>query len=423
MNRLWRGLLVCGFLLVFAGCGQPISGPTNTNTIELELWTLQLSSFEEVIQPILDEFEAQHTDPKVTVRWVDVPFSQGEKRTLTAMLSHHVPDVVNLNPDFAALLAARGTLMDMGQALSPSGQGVYVPAAWQACTLQQHQQAITVGLPWYLTSSVQLANQQVLKKLGLNQPPQTLGQLTSLANKEANGYVTFPYIAQSGGFLKSLYQHGIYQAGEQLTDVLAKPETRDFLQTWVDLYQQGHLPAEMVTDGPQAAVDRYQSGGLAFFNIGANFLNIIQENAPSVYQKTAVYPQFPAGSKHPLFSTMLLAVPQQSQHPKLAIALAQHLTNTTSQLALANAAPVLPSTVAGLQQVRQWHIPNEPLLTSQARQQSAQQLLAATGAYPAIPHQKTIHQRADYYTQAALLGTLTVDDALNAMAKAIHPTQ
>lgn len=417
---------------VLSGCGHKqvrhgSSAMGHEAPITLEFWTLQLATFDGVINPLIETFEAAH--PNVSVRWVDVPFSQGEKRTLTAMLSPKVPDVVNLNPDFAALLAARGTLLNMADALTTDQQADYVPAAWQVCTLmainQGEQTSITVGLPWYLTSSIQIVNTRQAKGLGITQPPQSMAALLALATspKVKGQYLTYPYIARSGGFLKSLYQHGLYAQGERLTEVLAKSEVKAFLSAWVSLYQQGLLPSESVTEGPQAAVDRYQSGNLLMFNTGANFLNIIQENAPDIYQHTAVYPQFPAATRHPVFSAMLLAVPKRSAHPKLAVAFAQHITSTAGQLALAKAAPVLPSTNGGLQQVANWTLPDEPALLTTARKQSAQQLLKATGAYPAIPNQKTIHEWADYYTQAALLGTMSVDDALAEMSRAIQPYQ
>lgn len=42
------------------------------------------------------------------IKWVDVPFSEGEKRTLAAVMTDNPPDLINLNPDFSALLAQKG---------------------------------------------------------------------------------------------------------------------------------------------------------------------------------------------------------------------------------------------------------------------------------------------------------------------------
>ncbi len=406
---------VVALLFGLTGCATPHAN--HVGAIELELWTLQLSTFDSVITPMLRGFEKAH--PGVIVRWVDVPFSQGEKRAITAMLSPNVPDVINLNPDFAALLAARGALRNMATAIPATEQAVYLPAAWQACTLALPGKApVTFGVPWYLTSSVLVVNQSLLPV----PPPADLAALASGHGTPAvTGYRFFPYIARSGGLLKALFAHGLYAPGEPVAQVLQKKETARFVAQWKQLFDAGAIPREILTDGPQTAVEHFQANRLQMMNTGTNFLNIIKENAPDVYANTGVFPQFPAQTNHPLFSTMLLAVPAKSRHPQLATQLAQWLTNTPHQLALSAAAPVLPSTVSGVQQLGTLATTyNEDAKQHAARTLSARQLLAATSAYPAIPHQKTIHNWVDHYTQAALLGTMDIDAALKEAASNIN---
>ena len=66
-------------------------------------WTLQMSDFAPYITSVIKEFEFKN--PNIKIKWVDVPFSEGEKRTLASVLSDNPPDLVNLNPDFSATLA------------------------------------------------------------------------------------------------------------------------------------------------------------------------------------------------------------------------------------------------------------------------------------------------------------------------------
>ena len=72
-----------------------------------------MSDFAPYINGVIDEFEAQN--PDVKIKWVDVPFSEGEKRTLASVLSDNPPDLVNLNPDFSATLAHKGALYEIPQ--------------------------------------------------------------------------------------------------------------------------------------------------------------------------------------------------------------------------------------------------------------------------------------------------------------------
>ena len=75
---------------------------------ELVFWTLQMRDFSAYMQKVISEFETQN--PEIKIKWVDVPFSEGEKRTLASILSDNPPDLINLNPDFSTLLAEKGTL-------------------------------------------------------------------------------------------------------------------------------------------------------------------------------------------------------------------------------------------------------------------------------------------------------------------------
>ena len=87
--------------------------PSNKSDNEVIFWTLQMSDFAPYMNKVIKEFEAQN--PQIKIKWVDVPFSEGEKRTLASVLSDNPPDLINLNPDFSALLAQRGALYEIHQ--------------------------------------------------------------------------------------------------------------------------------------------------------------------------------------------------------------------------------------------------------------------------------------------------------------------
>ena len=75
---------------------------------EVVFWTLQMNDFAPYINGVIKEFESEN--PNIKIKWVDVPFSEGEKRTLASVLSDNPPDLVNLNPDFSSTLACFGAI-------------------------------------------------------------------------------------------------------------------------------------------------------------------------------------------------------------------------------------------------------------------------------------------------------------------------
>lgn len=415
-RALLMGALWGVFLLVLVGLTTGCSRSTEPASqgdrpITLTFWTLQLLTFKDTLEPMFRAYEAEH--PNVRIRWVDVPFSEGEKRTLTAIMSNTVPDVVNLNPDFSAVLASRRAVLNLNEWVSEEAQSRYLPVAWRAASLGEE----AFGIPWYLTSSVSLYNQTLLEEAGFSAPPATYPELRRLGERLAEarkGYAVMPTLSESGNFLKELKRVGIPLYNESGQAVFADHGAAQHLQFWIDLYKNGWMPAESVTEGHRAAVDRYQAGTLAMLMTGPNFLNIVQENAPKIFAHTGVAPQFPTEARYADFSTMVLVVPRKSAHPQEAVDFALYMTNAANQMALVRQAPVLPSVTEALQDPY-FQEPETQDLIARARGISARQLLAAQDTYQIRPGQHAINEVMNFYVQSALLGKL---GAQTAMARA-----
>jgi putative chitobiose transport system substrate-binding protein len=424
-------LALCLLPFGFGGC---ISSRDQNpeNRITLEFWTLQMDAFKSTLEPMFLDYEREH--PNIRIRWVDVPFSEGPKRTLTAMMSGHTPDVINLNPDFSAILANRHALLDMNRALPADRRASYLPVAWQAATLatldQAKAQPLAFGLPWYVTSSVTLYNKELLKKAGYTTPPDSFAQLPRFAQAvrdKAHAYGLMPVITENGNFLKALQKAGIRLYNEKGRAVFDTGPAVDTLAHYVEIYQSGWIPAEAITESHQAAVGRFQAGTLATLQVGPNFLKIVKENAPEIYRETGVAPQFPKDTAMKDFALMLLVVPTKSAHPQEAVDFAAFMTNADNQLALAKAAPVLPSVTEALKNdyfqlpsSAKFHMP--PDLMSQGRSISAAQLLSATVAYRIKPGQNAINEIMDHYVQLAMLGKITPPAALSRAQQEINAT-
>ena len=127
---------------------------------ELIFWTLQMSDFSPYMTKVITEFETQN--PEIKIKWIDVPFSEGEKRTLASVLSDNPPDLINLNPDFSALLAQRGALYEIPQD--------YTTQFNKSIINSLKYNGKLYSLPWYATSAVTIYNKDLLKKSGAKLP-------------------------------------------------------------------------------------------------------------------------------------------------------------------------------------------------------------------------------------------------------------
>ena len=98
-------LLILIIALFTVGCS------TKSDKKEVVFWTLQMGDFAPYINDVIKNYEILHDDVKI--KWIDVPFSEGEKRALASVMTDNPPDLINLNPDFSALLAQRGILQEV----------------------------------------------------------------------------------------------------------------------------------------------------------------------------------------------------------------------------------------------------------------------------------------------------------------------
>ena len=196
----------------FVGCSLMKKSQSKN---ELVFWTLQLGTFSEYIQPIINEFEKNH--PEIKVVWVDVPYSEGGKRALASILSDNPPDLINSTPDFATLLAQKNTLYTFDKTQTEQ----YLPSIMESLTLDNGESYYAV--PFYATTAVTIYNKDLVKKAGIHDLPKTYEQMYSGSKTildKTGAYVTMPTINENDTFLKILNKYNL-ASGEKIKS----PET------------------------------------------------------------------------------------------------------------------------------------------------------------------------------------------------------
>ncbi|MFW6263903.1 MAG: ABC transporter substrate-binding protein [Cyanobacteriota bacterium] len=386
---------------------------------EVEFWTMQLQpQFTQYFNNLITTFEQEN--PSVKIRWVDVPWEAMESKILTAVSAKTAPDVVNLNPNFASQLASRNAWLNLDQQVPAEIQQRYLPNIWKASTLENK----SFGIPWYLTTRVTIYNQALLEEAGIKNPPATYVELADFAKKvkEKTGkyafFVTF-VPGDSAEVLESLVQMGVTLVDEQGKAAFNTPEGREAFQYWVNLYQEGLLPPEVLTQGHRHAIELYQGGESALLSSGAEFLQTIENNAPSIAKVSAAAPQITGKTGKKNVAVMNLVIPQSTERPDDAVKFAMFVTNTENQLAFAKEANVLPSTIEAVEQYIQ-DLEREANVTpvEQARQVSAKQLPEAEVLVPAMKNLNRLQQVIYENLQGAMLGNKTVEEAVADAEKA-----
>lgn len=426
MARLLRRRSVLALLAggsaaaALSSCGKGLGPqPGGGGLRQLNFWTLDLApKFNGYIREVIAAWEQQN--PGVVVRWTDVPWSSVERKLLAAVFARTAPDLVNLNPPFAANLASKGGLLDLAPVLPAAAQQVYLPKIWQAGAQNGQQFAI----PWYLTTRITMANRSVLAKAGYEAPPtrwQDVPAYAEAVRRRTGKYALFMSVVpdDSAELLETLVQMGVQLLDGQHRAAFNSAVGRGAFAFWSDLYRRGLLPQEVVSQGYRRAIELYQAGDLAQVATGPDFLTNLQTNAPGIAAATAPYPPLLGPNGEANVAMMNLVVPKQTAMAAEAVSFGLFLTNAANQLTFANQARVLPSATAALAEVLETLQQPDPQpgalpLVRSARLLSAKTLGHARVLVPATPGVKRLQAILYTQLQRAMLGELSSEAALAA---------
>ncbi|MGN0015042.1 MAG: ABC transporter substrate-binding protein [Candidatus Gastranaerophilaceae bacterium] len=316
---------ICIFLTVIFTCLK-----RDVQKDELVFWTLQLGTFDKYINSVISNFEKQN--PNIKIKWVDVPYSEGEKRTLAALLSDNPPDLINLTPDFSAMAAQKNALFEIPQDVMNN----FPESLYQSLSYNGKFFAI----PFYLTSAITFANKDLMAKASIIRVPKTYDEMFSCAKaaRKAGVYIEMPSVNENDTFLKILNKYNVNVYENINSDISHK-----IFDMYSNLYKNDLIPKESITQSHREALEKYMAGQIIFLQAGANFLNIVKENAPSIYENTVLANQMTGTTNKYDFSLMNLIIPTKAKHREDALKFAAFLTNEQNQLEFAKLTSVLPA--------------------------------------------------------------------------------
>ena len=386
-------------MFLLTGCSS------KTTQKEVTFWTLQMGDFAPYINEIISSYEWKN--PQVKINWIDVPFSEGEKRTLAAVMTDNPPDLINLNPDFSAMLAQKGTLWEIQNEKLNS----FTPEIVEALKYNDKN----FSIPWYATSAITIYNKDLFNKSGLVRLPKTYKELASVSERiktNTGAYSYLPTITENDTMVKILNKYGISEATDYNSD-----KSKEVFDMFKTLYQKDLIPPETITMTHREALEQYMAGKLVFYQGGANFLNMIKENAPKIYAYTDVTEQIkgPVGQND--FSVMNFVIPIRAEYKKEALDFCLYLTNEENQLKLAKLTNVIATNSNALNDK---FYNDYSDLASKSRSISAKQIKKITPALKQKEGQKENNTRINMAVQSILLNKDSTENILNKLVKTLQ---
>lgn len=393
-------VILSAFLL--CGC------TTKNDKKEITFWTLQMGDFAPYIEKIIQDYETEHQDIKI--KWVDVPFSEGEKRTLAAVMTDCPPDLINLNPDFSAILAQKGTLWKINETKLKDFNPEIVNA------LKYNNEVYSI--PWYATSAITIYNKALFKKSGIIRLPKTYKELAAISEKikqNTGAYSYLPTITENDTMVRILNKYGISEIQD-----FNSPQSAQVFEMFKKLYQEDLIPPETITMTHREALEQFMAGKIVFYQGGANFLNMIKENAPKVYSDVDVIEQIKGPIGQNDFSVMNFVIPVKAPHKQEALDFCLFLTNEEHQLELAKMTNVISTNSNALNDN---FYKDYSTLESKARSISARQINKITPELRQKENQKEINMLINTTVQSVLLNKASVNDLLNKLSENINSIQ
>ena len=180
-----------------------------------------------------------------------------------------------------------------------------------------------------------------------------------------------------------------------------------------NLYQKDLIPPETITITHREALEQFMAGKIVFYQGGANFLNMIKENAPKIYAKVDVTEQLKGSVGQNDFSLMNFVIPLKAKNKEQALDFCLFLTNEENQLKLAQLTNIIATNSKALESD---FYNNSTDLTSKSRSISAKQLSKITPTIRQKNNQKEYNLLINTAVQSILLNKDSTANILNKLA-------
>ncbi len=363
----------------------------------------------EVVAQLVPEFERRN--PGVRVRVQQIPWSAAHEKLLTAYVGEAMPDVLQAGNTWLPELAALDALEPLDARIAASS--AVAPADYFPGILDTNVvDGRTVGVPWYVDTRVLFYRTDLVAAAGAPEAPRSWDAWKAVMQRLAGpGHfaILLPMREWQVPVVLALQQGAtLLRDGGRFGNFRSAPVATAF-RFYVDLFRQGLAPAA----GDTAVANVYQDfarGWFAFYVTGPwNLGEFARRLAPPAADRWSTAPLPGADGTFPgvsLAGGASLAVFRGSRAKDAAWRLVEYLSAPEQQAAFYRLTGDLPARRAAWLAER---LPDDP----HARAFWIQ--LQSVAATPKIPEWERIAARIGEHAEAAVRGTVTVDEALAAL--------
>lgn len=319
-----KSVFIIGFLILILGLFFVFQNKKNEEKT-FSFWTIQLKApAGDIINKNIEKFKKLHPDIKVV--WVDIPIAEAQKRTIASILGGNPPDLINLNPEFSLSLAQKNTLEFFNENDAKNfNEGLVNKLKYDNKIY---------ALPFYATSAVTILNKEKFKNCKINlKTYDDILKLSSCKNPPIFG----ASLNEGDSFSKILNKYGVN------SKTLNEKSLENVYFKFFDMNKNGLLLKDTLTITHRENIEKYMSGSASFIVAGSNFISMIKENAPEIYNNSILLPQLTGSNGEYDISIMNFIIPKKAKNKELAKEFINLISDYESQMALAKKTNVLPA--------------------------------------------------------------------------------
>lgn len=319
-----KSVFIIGFLILILGLFFVFQNKKNEEKT-FSFWTIQLKApAGDIINKNIEKFKKLHPDIKVV--WVDIPIAEAQKRTIASILGGNPPDLINLNPEFSLSLAQKNTLEFFNENDAKNfNEGLVNKLKYDNKIY---------ALPFYATSAVTILNKEKFKNCKINlKTYDDILKLSSCKNPPIFG----ASLNEEDSFSKILNKYGVN------SKTLNEKSLENVYFKFFDMNKNGLLLKDTLTITHRENIEKYMSGSASFIVAGSNFISMIKENAPEIYNNSILLPQLTGSNGEYDISIMNFIIPKKAKNKELAKEFINLISDYESQMALAKKTNVLPA--------------------------------------------------------------------------------
>ncbi|WP_257639422.1 ABC transporter substrate-binding protein [Alloscardovia macacae] len=298
---------------------------------------------------LVEEFEKEN--PGVKVKWVDQPAENYDQKLSIDASAGQLPDVVNVSETQAYSLAKGGALMNLSKEASEYEKD-YLPGIWEGGRFKGNGiEEGVYGFPWYLNIDVAYINKPLFEQCGLDaaNPPKNYDDLFSQASTFAKNcaeksqyYLAIPRI-----LTENFEEYGVHMLNDDHSKfVLNSEKGVEYVQHYVDMFKEKSLSPDGLVGNITTAEKQFFQGNIAYMPDSTSSVMAFKTNAPDVYKNLDVAPLI-TNTKNSI-NPFTFAVSKQTKNKKMAIKLANFLTNKKNQVEFSKLSNTYPSAAGAM---------------------------------------------------------------------------